>query len=142
MHIVTSKTYPPFKEYLFDFFIEWEKQQPKKRSSYSAFVRWLSENANGIVIKQQTVSEWINGKYKPDDEQYLLVLAEKIGDEIYDMLNKKRPNPFLLAITTRWDRISEEHQRKLAEAAELYEVQNHNEHVQESSKQRKKRTSG
>jgi hypothetical protein len=139
MHLVTDKTYPPFKEYIFNYFVEWEKLQPKKRSSYSAFARWLSKNSYQTIIKQQTVSEWINGKYKPDDEQFLLVLAEKIGDEIYDVLNKKRPNPFLLAITTRWDRISEERQRKLAEDAARYEVEDHEQHIQESSKRRKKR---
>lgn len=136
---MTDKTYPPFKEYLFEFFIEWEKKQPKRRSSYSAFARWLSDNSYRVVIKQQTVSEWINGKYKPDDEEYLLVLAEKIGDVIYDVLNKKRPNPFLLAITTRWDRISDEHQRRLAEQAEQYEAQNHDEHVKGLSQKREKR---
>lgn len=36
---------PQFKDYLFDKFQGWEKTQPKKRSSFSAFARWLSENS-------------------------------------------------------------------------------------------------
>lgn len=128
-----------FKDFLFNYFVEWEKEQPKRRSSYSAFARWLSENSYRINIKQQIVSDWLNGKYKPDDEQYLLVLAEKVGDDIYDVLNKKRPNPFLVSIQSRWDRIPPEQQRKLAEDAQRYEAEDNAEPIQKSSKSGKKK---
>lgn len=121
---VTDKTYPPFKDYLFDFFVAWEKKQPKKRSSYTAFARWLSDNSYAVLIKQQMVSDWIHGKYKADDERYLLVLAEKVGDEIYEVLNKQRPNPFLQRIIKRFPNIPPDKQRQLAEDSERFEAEN------------------
>lgn len=112
-----------FKDYLFDKFQEWEKQQPGKRSTYTAFAQWLSDNSLGVEIKQQLVSDWIRGKYKPNGDKYLLVLEEKIGKEIYDVLNVERPDPFLQAINSRWDRIPPKKQQQLAELAEQYETE-------------------
>lgn len=118
-------TTPKFKDFLFDFFIEWEKEQPKRRSTYSAFARWLSENSLNVVIKQQLLSDWIKGRYKPNEDKYLLVLEEKIGKEIYSVLDVDRPNPYLNKINQIWERLSPEHQRQLAEDAARYETQNH-----------------
>ena len=135
---MTDKNYPPFKTYIFEYFVEWEKQQPNRRSSYSAFARWLSENSYNVTIKQQMVSDWIKGKYKPEDEQYLLILEEKIGIEIYAVLNKKRPNPFLIALNSRWERIPPDKQQRLAELSEQFEIRNDEQRLQETSKRRKK----
>lgn len=126
-----------FKDFLFDYFIEWEKQQPKKRSSYSAFSRWLSDNSYKTVIKQQLVSDWINGRYKPEDEKYLLVLAEKIGNEIYEVLGVEPPNPYLQKINSLFQYLSPKHQQQLADEAERYEAENHAKDRATASKQRK-----
>lgn len=135
---MTDQKLPPFKTYIFEYFIEWEKQQPNRRSSYSAFARWLSENSYNVPIKQQMVSDWIKGKYKPEDEQYLLILEEKIGKEIYAVLNKKRPNPLLIALNNRWERIPPDKQQKLLELSEQFEIKNDEQRLQDTSKQRKK----
>jgi hypothetical protein len=124
-----------FKDFLFDYFIEWEKEQPKRRSTFTAFARWLSHNSYNIVIKQQLVDDWIKGRYKPKGEQYLLVLEEKIGKEIYDYLDVERPNPYLQKINQLFERLSPEHQRKLAEDAERYEVNHAN--AKKTSRKRK-----
>lgn len=126
-----------FKDLLFDFFVGWEKEQPGKRSSYTAFARWLSDNSYNVSLKQQLISDWIKGRYKPNEEKYLLVLEEKIGKEIYEFLDVPRPNPYLQKINQLFERISEAHQRKLAEDAEQYVVNNNAERVQRASKKRK-----
>jgi len=135
MQVMTPQ---PFKEFLFEYFIEWEKRQPNRRSSFSAFARWLSENSYNVTIKQQLLSDWIKGRYKPEDEKYLLVLAEKIGEKIYDVLGLPRPNPYLQRINQLFENLPEERQRQLAEAAERYETENAKQNLQTASKRRKK----
>lgn len=125
----------PFKDYFFAQFRKWEDQQPGKRSTYTAFARWLSDNSLGVEIKQQLVSDWIGGKYKPSEDKYLLVLEEKLGSEIYEVLNLPRPNPYLQRINQRWERIPPDKQQKLAEEAERYEVEANG--SEDASKQRK-----
>lgn len=133
-------TYPPFKDYLFDRFSEWEKTQPNRRSSISAYARWLSENKLNLVLKQQLVDDWIKGRYKPKDQRHLLVLEEKIGDEIYEVLEIEKPNPYLIEINQMFPNLSHEHQRKLAEDARQYFTKNHDENTSTASKRRKTRT--
>ena len=131
-------TPPPFKDYIFAKFREWEEQQSGKRSTYTAFALWLSNNSLGIVLKQQLVNDWIRGKYKPSEDKYLLVLEEKFGKEIYQVLDVKRPDPLLQSINSRWDRIPPEKQQRLAELSEEFEIKNDEHRLQETSKQRKK----
>lgn len=106
---------PIFKEYFFERFIEWEKQQPGKRSSVSAFARWLSDNSYNVEIKQQLVSDWIKGRFKPSDEKFVLVLAEKLGNEIYDVLQSPRPDPFVVYIQTISKSLKDDQKKKIAE---------------------------
>lgn len=115
---------PTFKDFIFGKFQEWEKQQPGQRSSYTAFAQWLSDNSWGVEFKQQLVSDWLRGKYKPSEDKYLLALEEKLGKDIYQVLGVKRPNPYLIMITMRWDRIPADKQKQLAEDAEKYVMNN------------------
>jgi len=125
-----------FKEYFFNYFIEWEKKQPNKRSTYSAFARWLSENSYDVNVKQQNVDAWIKGVL-PKDYKYVMVLAEKIGDEIYELLNVKKPNPYLQIVNKQWEFASPERQKQIAEEFERYETQNESERISKTSKRRK-----
>ena len=113
----------PFKDYLYEKFIEWEKLQTKRRSSFSAFARWLSDNSFEVEIYQQVLDSWMNGVI-PKDEKYIAVLSEKIGDEIYDVLNRKRPNPYLQNLSRVWDFLPEEIQKRLSEEAVKYKTKN------------------
>jgi len=110
-----------FREYIFDRFIEWEKEQPGRRSSVSAFARWLSQNSFDVVIKQQLVSDWIKGRFKPSDDRFVLVLAEKLGDEIFNILERQRPDPDLHYITAHWLGISPEERRAIREIGKVFE---------------------
>ena len=113
----------PFKDYLFQKFEEWEKTQSKRRSSFSAYARWLSDNSMEIEVKQQVLDSWMNG-VTPKDYKYLLVLAEKIGDEIYHVLGYKSPNPYFQKLSHVWDFLPEEIQKRLSEEAVKYKTKN------------------
>lgn len=130
--------HPPFKDQLFNAFQEWEKKQPKKRSSFSAFARWLSENSINVEIKQQVFDNWLNGSI-PKDYNYVVVLAEKLGDWVYESLNVSPPNPYLQKVTRVWEFIPEDIQKKIAEEAATYEAQNELSRVSKVSKRRKAR---
>lgn len=134
MFIMTTQQ--PFKEYLFNFFAEWEKTQPKKRSSFSAFARWLSDNSTDTLVKQQNVDSWMNGAI-PKDHKYVIVLAEKTGDEIYEVLDLPKPNPRLQRINRIWEFLPEKVQIKIEEEAAQYEAENIADRVQKAAKRRK-----
>jgi len=125
--------FPAFKDWFFDKFSEWERAQPGKRSSYTAFAQYLSNNSFGLEIKQQYVSNWSKGT--EPSEKYIPVLAEVLGAEIYRILDATPPNPYLQKIAQLFENLSPEHQRKLAEDAERYEV--NNEQSKKASKPRK-----
>ncbi len=132
-----TKTKIPFKDFLFEKFSDWEKKQPGKRSTYTAFADYLSENSLGIKVKQQLVSGWINGEFEPG-EKYAPVLAERLGDEVFDLIDIPRPDPLLQGINSRWDRISSDRQQKLAELSEKFEAESlKNDRSKNVSKQRK-----
>lgn len=133
---------PPFREYFQMKFKEWENQQPNKRSFISAYARWLSENKFKIEIKQQMASDWYHGKYIPRDDGYLLVLEEKLGEEIYEILDidkSERPDPSLYIVNTKWDFMPLEWRKRIAEEAAKYETKNLSERVSKTSKRRKPR---
>jgi len=122
MFIVTN--FPQFKDWFFDKFSEWEKAQPGRRSTYTAFADYLSHNSYGLEIKQQYVSNWSKGT--EPSEKYVPVLAELLGKEIYEILGIALPNPYLQKINQLFDRLTPEHQRQLAEDAERYQTKNAN----------------
>ena len=122
-----------FKDYIFSKFIEWEKEQPKRRSSFSAYARWLSDNSLKIEIKQQILDHWINGKI-PKDDKYILVLAEKLGNEVYEILGRDPISPRLHKINRLWEHLPEGIQIEIEKTAEKYETQNELHRVQRLSK--------
>jgi len=129
---------PQFKDFFFQQFSDWEKSQPGKRSTFTAFADYLSHNSLNLVIRQQYVSGWIKGDFEPS-EKYAPALAEKLGNEVYEILEFKPPNPLLLAINSRWEHIPPDKQQKLAELAEQFEVKNNaQQRLQDTSKRTKK----
>ncbi len=113
-----------FRDWFFNKFLEWEKTQPGRRSNQTVFARWLSDNKYGVLIKQQLVSYWIKGPYEPSDEDYVLVLSEKLGDEIYEILNIPRPDPFLLYAKQAASRLNDKQKKKITEQIVEYLAEN------------------
>jgi len=119
-----------FPEHLEKKFLEWQSNQGKRKT--------IEEFAVYIGVSRPLLNMWMNGNRKPGKES-LKLLSQTLGNEVYDVLGYARPNPYLQKITQVFENLSPEHQRKLAEDAELYKVENIEQHIQKTSQQRKKR---
>lgn len=70
-----------FKEFLFEKFLDWQREVGRK--SQKDFAEYLG-------VPPTSYSTWINTNSKPGDE-YIPILAKKLGDEVYDILGRARP---------------------------------------------------
>jgi len=118
--IIEEQQKPPFKEYIFQEFKDWEDQQPGGRSNYTAFANWLSQNAYGVTIKQQTITDWFKGRYKPNDEKIILVLVEKFGDEVYEILERSPIDTLFIYVQDNWSDAPLKEQKRIAEIIQKY----------------------
>lgn len=104
-----------FPEYLEKKYLEWQNSLGR-RKTVEEFAAWLG-------VSRPLMTMWLNGKRRPGVEN-LKLLSAVFGNEIYDILGIERPNPYLQRISQLFERLSPEHQRRLAEDAEKYEVKN------------------
>lgn len=117
-----------FSEYLLRKIQEYEKDRGQ-RTSLDKFAEYLG-------VSRPLVSYWLKGT-TPSLEN-VQILAKKFGPEIYDVLDLPRPNPYLQRINQLFERLTPDHQRRLAEQAEQYETDN--ERSKKPSPKRKTRT--
>lgn len=117
---ITQSQTPLFKTYIFAKFKEWEDQQPGGRSNYTAYAAWLSENQYQVVVKQQTISDWIKGKYKPNDEKVVLTLVEKYGDEVYEILKRDPIDVLFVYVQDNWEEAPQKEKKHIAEIISKY----------------------
>ena len=90
------------KEFLFQKFLEWQKESGQRRS--------VKDWAIYLDVPQTSLSTWMNGPYLPKGAG-LSKLAAKLGPEIYDVLGMTRPGPLdpgLQEIIDNWPNLSEE----------------------------------
>jgi transcriptional regulator with XRE-family HTH domain len=104
----------PFSIFLERKYLEWQIEVGERRSQ--------AEFAKLIGVSRATLTMWMNGTHLPDREN-AGKLATFFGPELYDMLGLPRSNPYLQKINQVFERLSPEHQRKLSEDAERYEVE-------------------
>ena len=69
---------------LFKKYLEWQNGEGKRLS--------VVEYAKYLDVSQQTLSTWMNGKNEPRDRKNINKLYEKLGPEIYDVLELDRPS--------------------------------------------------
>lgn len=112
MITIHSVNFPRFLE---SKFLEWQNNQGERRT--------VAEFANWIGVKQSTLSMWWNSGVSPSGESVRL-LSEKLGLEVYDVLNIPRPNADLHYLQKHWDELSPEVQRALREQAEEFSTKN------------------
>jgi transcriptional regulator with XRE-family HTH domain len=117
-----------FSDWITRQFVEWQAKQGTRKT--------LEEFAAYIGVSRPLLNMWMNGNKKPGRENVKL-LSEIFGYEIYDVLELPRPNIYLQKINQLFERLSPEHQRKLAEDAEQYETKNEQRRIQKVSKPRK-----
>jgi transcriptional regulator with XRE-family HTH domain len=106
----------PFSQFLFDAFLDWEKSQPGMRSNFTKFSEYLG-------VKQQALSSWLNDRTTPNLESIEL-LASKLGDSVYDILNLSEPDHDLVMLIKLWPRLSEETRQEIRKQAEKYASDN------------------
>jgi transcriptional regulator with XRE-family HTH domain len=116
-----------FSDYLLSKIQEYEQQVGKRIS--------LDKFAEYVGVSRPLISYWLKGTI-PSLENVQL-LAQKFGPEVYDVLGLPRPNPYLQKINRIFERLSPEHQQRLAEEAEKYETQNNAKDVSATHRRRK-----
>ena len=68
--------------------------------------------ANYLGISPPLLSHYMNGVRKPSIDT-VHVLAEKLGNEIYDVLGFQRPDPALQKLIAKWEVLSDQEQREI-----------------------------
>lgn len=118
----------PFTVLLERKFLEWQLQSGGRKSQ--------AEFATHLGVKRTSLTMWMNGDHLPERAN-VDQLAKVLGIEVYDALDLPRPNPYLQKINQIFEKLSPEHQQKLAEMAERYETNNTEHKAQRASKDRK-----
>ncbi len=97
---------------------EWRKQETLKRGKTS-----VSKFAEFLDYSQTAVSLWLNGDRNISEEALIDILPKMVdllGLEIYDELEIPRPNPLHQYITTHWDQLPEEEQKRISKIVSKY----------------------
>ena len=115
-------------EFLTQNYLDWQAAQGE--------IRTLEEYAEHLGVNRSLLSFWMNGKRVPSEEN-IDKMSLKLGNEIYDVLNIPRPNPYKQIVDRVWEFLPEEFQKRFSEEAEKYETKNISERVSKASKQRK-----
>ncbi len=109
------KTLPDWLEQKFQ---EWQKTEGSPQSYYT-FARFLD-------VGHSLLAQWISGASVPQDDD-LARLANKLGPEIYEILNTAPPNSPLATINANFQFLPAAFQSRLASAvAETAQVINQN----------------
>ena len=124
---MTTNVKQAFANWLEQVFLKWQAEKGKRAS--------LLEFAEYIGYSRPLISMWLGGQRLPAEDG-IKRLADLFGLEIYDVIQLPRPNPYLQRINQVFGNLSQEHQQKLAEDAEHYEVNSH-ERIPKISKRRK-----
>lgn len=114
-----------FPDWITRKFVEWQAKEGKRKT--------IEDFAAYLGTSRPLVNMWMNGNKKPGKEN-INILAELFGNEIYDVLEIPRPNPYLQKINRIFEILPEEFQIKLSEDAEKYETQNTTDRVSKASK--------
>jgi transcriptional regulator with XRE-family HTH domain len=117
-----------FPDWITRKFVEWQAKEGRRKT--------IEDFAAYLGTSRPLVNMWMNGNKKPGKEN-TNILAEIFGNEIYDVLDLPRPNPYLQKLNRVWEFLPEEIQKKFSDEAEKYEAQNVTERVHRVSKPRK-----
>ncbi len=90
-------------------FVDWQAKTGK-RQTLDTFAAYLG-------VSRSTLSKYMNGNSRPGGQEFIEKIAEKLGPEIYDLIDKPRPDPDLTYIIRRWGELSKETRRAILEQA-------------------------
>lgn len=104
---VPSET--PISQWFNRKFVEWQASQGKKKT-IAAFAEYCG-------IKQNDMSRYLSGASKPDGDN-LQKVGIVLGDEIYDLLGRPRPDARLQALIAHWGNIPDVVKGRIGEIVE------------------------
>lgn len=119
-------------EFLTKHFLDWQAKEGERKT--------LEEFSNFLGVNRSLLSYWMNGSRVPKNKN-IDKLAVKLGNEIYDVLDLPRPNPYLQVVNRLWEFLPEDLQKQFSEEAENYETKNASKRVRKVPKRRTARNS-
>jgi transcriptional regulator with XRE-family HTH domain len=96
----------PLAKWLENKYLEWQTKKGERKT--------ISEFADYLDVNRSLLSFWMNGARIPNEEN-IIKIAEKLGFEIYDVLDMERPNPLHFYVDRNWHKLPPQEQRKIAE---------------------------
>jgi Helix-turn-helix. len=102
-----------FSDWITKKYLDWQAEAGKRKT--------IEEFAAYIGVSRPLLNMWMNGDIPKPGTPNIKLLEKIFGPEIYDALGLPRPNVYLQKISEIFEKLSPEHQRKLAEEAERYE---------------------
>ena len=88
-----------FSAWLLERYLEWQNHLGERKS--------LSEFAAWIGVSQPVLSNYINGKREPGEDNAFLFYI-KFGEEVYEILAKEPPDFLLRYVRSNWHLLPEE----------------------------------
>lgn len=98
-----------FKDWLEQQFLGWQRER-RQRETLTAFAEYLN-------VSENTLKKWIGGTRKPTGVS-VDRLADKLGDEVYDILNVPRPDITVRALSRIVAALTDEQKQVLLHQAE------------------------
>lgn len=87
-----------FSSWLLDRYLEWQNEL-RERKSLTEFAAWIG-------VSQPVISNYINGKREPgENNAYLFYL--KFGEEVYEILDMEPPDFLLRYVSASWPLLPE-----------------------------------
>jgi transcriptional regulator with XRE-family HTH domain len=105
-----------FAQFLEIKFIDWQKEEGGRKT--------VNEFADFLGVGRSTISMWWTKKNVPKDEVIIRKLADRLGLEVYDVLNMERPDPDLLFILSHWDQASPKLKKTIRDEREKFNKKN------------------
>ena len=98
-----------FNQWLEQQYLTWEAQTGHRQT--------LQKFAEYLGISNSLLSHYLSGSRQPSKES-LEKIADKLGDEAYDVLDHPRPDPLLRDIICKWGKLSDDQKREIREIVE------------------------
>lgn len=83
-----------FSDWITLKFVEWQAKEGKRKT--------IEEFAAYLGVSRPLLNMWMNGNKKPGQTN-IKILAEIFDNDIYDILELPRPNPYQQRINKVWE---------------------------------------
>lgn len=93
-----------FNQWLEQQYLDWEHQSGHRKT--------LQQFADYLGISSSLLSHYLSGSREPAQVN-LDKIADKLGDEAYDVLERPRPDPLLRNMIRKWGRLSDEQKARI-----------------------------